>query len=549
MNDSEESDATLLRDWLENQGEASFVSLVERYSGLVHMAAMRISGDAGLAAEAAQNTFIALARKAKGLSSRDSLAGWLHLTAVMQAKNLIRHRLRETRKIQHLLHHMESQIQDHTAEEWQRIQPVLDDALSSLPAKDRDVILLRYYRSHSVRETASVLGIATEAAQKRINRAMEKLRAQLVRRGCHTSGSLGATMAMGFGLDLKSTLPSSAKIAAKAISAGGATSYLTTASIIIMTKKSAVIAGSAMLLAGIGAIVVQQSSDKSHATAASRVSNAPAASEKTAVASTESETTAASRSRRAPKNPELASKYGESRTNLSRHISEKIIGILENANELQNLAIGNQKFTATDVSKALLQSELGETYDQMNLSDEQIEKVGKLVMERQKMVFDQLKQRADQLKKDPSPLMQAILANDAFSRGEISEEEHQRLIAGTDQSGIDLTSPMGIVSADDTSLLSNPKTLGEFKGILTSEQQSQLQAHLDEAQSQQADHTAETASRSNAGLPVMNIEQLDKAIDSAQKMTTGMKSMMEGMTGMENFLPKDGAAQSGEQGK
>ena len=75
MQSSAPSDSELLADWLGHQRESAFHALVSRYVGLVHMAAKRTCGDETLSAEASQLTFILLARKAKSLTSRSSLAG------------------------------------------------------------------------------------------------------------------------------------------------------------------------------------------------------------------------------------------------------------------------------------------------------------------------------------------------------------------------------------------------------------------------------------------------------------------------------------------
>ena len=75
------SDPELLADWVGHRREPAFHALVARYAGLVHMTARRTCGDDSMAAEAAQLTFIPLARKAKSLTSCASLGGWLHITA------------------------------------------------------------------------------------------------------------------------------------------------------------------------------------------------------------------------------------------------------------------------------------------------------------------------------------------------------------------------------------------------------------------------------------------------------------------------------------
>jgi RNA polymerase sigma factor (sigma-70 family) len=139
------SDPELLADWLIRQREPAFHALVARYAGLVHSTARRTCGDDSLAAEASQLTFIALAQKAKALTSCASLGGWLHLTAMLQAKNLRRKSQRESRKLQLLQTAMDTESHSHPGDAWQEMQPILDDALAALSDKDREAILLRFY--------------------------------------------------------------------------------------------------------------------------------------------------------------------------------------------------------------------------------------------------------------------------------------------------------------------------------------------------------------------------------------------------------------------
>jgi DNA-directed RNA polymerase specialized sigma24 family protein len=98
MPDFASTDAELLSAWLERRDEPSFHALVSRHAGLVHSAARRKCDNDALAAEASQLTFILLARKAPSLAGRTSLAGWLHITAMRQTKDLIRQSRREQHK-------------------------------------------------------------------------------------------------------------------------------------------------------------------------------------------------------------------------------------------------------------------------------------------------------------------------------------------------------------------------------------------------------------------------------------------------------------------
>ncbi|TAG06890.1 MAG: RNA polymerase sigma factor, partial [Verrucomicrobia bacterium] len=220
MNIPAASDSELLAAWVAHRSESAFHDLVERYAALVQMAAKRTCGDDSLAAEASQLVFILLAQKAKSLIGHPTLAGWLHVTAVMKSRDLIDKARRENRKRQLMQSAMENETVVAPYDVWQEMQPVLDEALAALSTKDREAILLRFYRSFTVREIAATLGIANDAAQKRIDRATERLRGKLTRHGCKLGGSLSAAMIAGFAADAQATTLPASLIASKAVATG-----------------------------------------------------------------------------------------------------------------------------------------------------------------------------------------------------------------------------------------------------------------------------------------------------------------------------------------
>lgn len=223
MEKSAPSDHDLLAQWLGEHREAAFHTLVARYTALVHATARRTCRDESIATEASQLTFITLAAKASSLLSCASLGGWLHATSMRHAKNLLRKSQRESRKRHQLLLAMETAPQDPASHSvWKDMEPMLDEALAALPAKDREALLLRFYRSLSIREIATTLGIATAAAQKRVDRATERLRSHLARRGCHAGTTISAAMITGFAADAQAALPASSIVASKALIASSA---------------------------------------------------------------------------------------------------------------------------------------------------------------------------------------------------------------------------------------------------------------------------------------------------------------------------------------
>ena len=62
---------------------------------------------------------------------------------------------------------------------WQQIEPLLDEAMANLSTADHDAVVLRYFESRSLREVGAALGSSEDAAQKRVARALERLRMNL----------------------------------------------------------------------------------------------------------------------------------------------------------------------------------------------------------------------------------------------------------------------------------------------------------------------------------------------------------------------------------
>lgn len=538
MPESDPSDSDLLAVWLERRDERAFHLLVERYAGLVHMAALRRVGDESLAAEVSQLTFIALARKAKSLVSRKTLAGWLHITAMMHAKNLVRQRSRESRKLQQFQQHMDAEPPSQAIEDWKRIKPVLDDALAALSDKDRETLLLRFYRSLSVREVAASLGIATDAAQKRLNRATERLRKQLSRRGCQTGASLGAVLLLGLGSDAQAAVPAVSTLAGNALAAGtaGGGFTLTTVGIIIMTKKATIAATLALVLAGIGTIKLISNHDTKPETAGKSAnvrSKSQGPQDKVDPSSGEAASRGKSnRSRPAVKNPELASKYGESRTNLSKHITENVISMMEDTVEMGEMAYSGQLAGTFGGPDGALRMSLGSMDNELQLTDDQREKAKSLIADYQKKQIEKSRDVVDRLKKDPTSLMQLMLASDAFSRGEIDESEYKRLQQASSEDLDGVLNPLDEKNLHG-GLMPDDEFLNELKPILDPKQNETLQAHLDE----KAAAATQITPAEITSLPAMQLEKLDTTIQSVKKLTTGVKSMLEGFGGLQDLKP------------
>jgi hypothetical protein len=73
--------------------------------------------------------------------------------------------------------------EESTEPAWERIAPVLEEVMGELGARDRDAVVLRFFENKSLREVGARLGLEERAAQKRVTRALEKLRRLFGRRG------------------------------------------------------------------------------------------------------------------------------------------------------------------------------------------------------------------------------------------------------------------------------------------------------------------------------------------------------------------------------
>lgn len=189
-----QTDQQLLRNYAAHRSEAAFAELVRRHVDLVYSAALRMVRDAHLAQDVTQAVFVALAQNATQLTDRAVLSGWLHRTAQNLASKTVRTDVRRRAREQEAVA-MNELLSTGPDASWEHIAPHLDAALGELSEPDRDALLLRYFEKKSATEMAARLGVSAEAAQKRVTRAVERLREFFARRGV-TVGAGGLAVAI-----------------------------------------------------------------------------------------------------------------------------------------------------------------------------------------------------------------------------------------------------------------------------------------------------------------------------------------------------------------
>jgi RNA polymerase sigma factor (sigma-70 family) len=173
----------------------SFRVLVEAHAGMVTGIAQRITGSRETAEEVAQDVFMLLAHRAAALARGDApLSAWLHRTATYMALNARKREKRRNAMLEKAMHELPQTGEATDSPDW---LPQLDDALKSLSPPDRQLVLMHHASGYTLTETAAELGLSMEAAKKRGQRAIDRLRCamQRIRRGAAgPSGPRGQEM-------------------------------------------------------------------------------------------------------------------------------------------------------------------------------------------------------------------------------------------------------------------------------------------------------------------------------------------------------------------
>ncbi len=144
------------------------------------------------------------------------------------------------------------------AADWERLRPVIDEALHSLDERDREAVLLRFFEGRAFAEVGQNLRLSEEAARKRVERALEKMQAALAQRGVRsTAAALGLALAGQAGVAAPAGLAASATTAALAAAgAAGAGGVAAAVSFMTITKITAGLAA-VMALGAVGAGVFE----------------------------------------------------------------------------------------------------------------------------------------------------------------------------------------------------------------------------------------------------------------------------------------------------
>jgi RNA polymerase sigma-70 factor (ECF subfamily) len=155
----------------------AFDGIVSAYMRPAVGVARQILADRALAEDAVQESFLRVIRKRRQYIPGSPFSSWFYAIVRNVCADMLRKRTRETKKIKEAATAFgpERSCSD---------VPEIPELLNVLKRRDRDVLVLRIVHGLGFRDVAAALGISEEAAKKRAQRALRRLRARM-----HDSGS------------------------------------------------------------------------------------------------------------------------------------------------------------------------------------------------------------------------------------------------------------------------------------------------------------------------------------------------------------------------
>ncbi len=169
------SDAELVKTCLKGQKEA-FGQLIRRYEKSVRAVALRILGDFHRSEDATQEVFIKAWNKLPSLRKPALFGPWVTKIAKRQALDIAKRQksfLLLNPELSEALPNSDGQL----SSEKRR----LIEAVMSLPEKQAQLISLRYFARHNVRDLAQILDRSVGTVTKQLSRAHKRLRTILER--------------------------------------------------------------------------------------------------------------------------------------------------------------------------------------------------------------------------------------------------------------------------------------------------------------------------------------------------------------------------------
>lgn len=194
------ADVELLARFLADRGaggESAFAALVTRHGPMVLRVCRGELHDLHAAEDAFQATFLVLARQARSIRERSSLASWLYGVARRVARRARRDRARRLERERKGALMLDHPGRERQAPEPPELLPEVQEEVDRLPERYRAPIVLCYLEGLTQEEAASQLRIPVGTVKVRLSRGRDRLRGRLIRRGLAPTAIAGALESSG----------------------------------------------------------------------------------------------------------------------------------------------------------------------------------------------------------------------------------------------------------------------------------------------------------------------------------------------------------------
>jgi RNA polymerase sigma-70 factor (ECF subfamily) len=149
----------------------AFEALVRRYERSVRAAATDVVGDRHLAGDVAQEAFLKAYQGLGALRRPDAFGPWLMQITRRCALDVAKRRRHQASLAQKALDSAEPMNGQLTDDKRKLLEAVM-----RLPVGEKQVVMLRYFGSHTVKEVALISGRSVGTVTKQLSRAHRRLR-------------------------------------------------------------------------------------------------------------------------------------------------------------------------------------------------------------------------------------------------------------------------------------------------------------------------------------------------------------------------------------